>query len=85
MKASSNEGDVLLSSFCGCGSAIHAAQNLARRWIGIDICVNACKVIETRLRGHFYSLWSDVEFYGLPKTVDDARFTAGSDAFRFER
>ena len=82
LKASSNEGDVVLDAFCGCGTAIHAAQNLGRRWIGIDICVNACKVIETRLKGHFDSLWSNVEFHGLPKTVDDARFMAGADAFR---
>ena len=85
IKASSNEGDVVLDPFCGCGTAIHAAQNLDRRWIGIDICVNACKVIEKRLRGHFDSLWSDIEFRGLPKTRDDALFLAGSDPFRFER
>ena len=85
VKASSNENDVVFDPFCGCGTAIHAAQNLNRRWIGIDICVNACKVIEQRLKGHFDSLWSHVEFHGLPKTADDARFMAGSDAFRFER
>ena len=52
IKASSNEGDTVLDPFCGCGTAIHAAQNLGRRWIGINICVNACKVIEKRIRGH---------------------------------
>ena len=83
--SSSNAGDVLLDPFCGCGTAIHAAQNLGRRWIGIDICVNACKVIEQRIKGHFDSLWSEIEFRGLPKTRDDARFMAGSDPFRFER
>ena len=83
--SSSNAGDVLLDPFCGCGTAIHAAQNLGRQWIGIDICVNACKVIEQRIKSHFDSLWSDVEFRGLPKTRDDARFMAGSDPFRFER
>ena len=85
IKASSNEGDIILDPFCGCGTAIHAAQNLNRQWIGIDICVNACKVIERRLKGHFDSLWSEIEFRGLPKTRDDARFMAGSDPFRFER
>ena len=85
INASSTEGDLVLDPFCGCGTSIHASQNLGRRWIGIDICVNARKVIETRLKGHFDSLWSQVEFHGLPKTVDDARFMAGSDAFRFER
>ena len=85
IKASSNEGDLVMDPFCGCGTALHAAQDLRRRWIGIDICVNACKVIEQRIKGHFDSLWSDIEFRGLPKTRDDARFMAGSDPFRFER
>ncbi|MDE0184446.1 MAG: site-specific DNA-methyltransferase [Candidatus Poribacteria bacterium] len=35
--ASSNEGDVVLDAFCGCGTAIAVAQQLNRRWIGIDI------------------------------------------------
>ena len=83
--ASSNEGDIVLDPFCGCGTAVHAAQNLDRRWIGIDICVNACKVIEKRMRSHFDTLWSKVEFIGMPKTRDDARFMAESDPFRFER
>ena len=85
IKASSNEGDTVLDPFCGCGTAIHAAQNLDRHWIGIDICVNACKVIEERIKGHFDSLWSDVEFIGLPKTRDDAQFMASSNPFHFER
>ena len=85
IKASSNPGDVVLDPFCGCGTAVHAAQNLGRRWIGVDICVNACKIIEDRLRGHFDSLWDDVEFIGMPKTRDDAKTLASLDAFRFER
>ena len=84
-KASSQEQDWILDPFCGCGTAIHAAQNLNRRWIGIDICTNACKVIEERIKGNFDSIWSKVEFKGLPKTIDDARFMAGSDPFLFER
>ena len=85
VKASSNSGGVVLDPFYGCGTAVHAAQNLDRQWIGIDICVNACKVIELRIKSHFDSLWSEIEFRGLPKTRDDARFMAGSDPFRFER
>ena len=85
VKASSNPGDVVLDPFCGCGTAIHAAQNLNRRWIGIDICVNACKVIEQRLKGHFDSLWDSIEFNGMPKTCEDARVMADYDKFKFER
>ena len=85
IRVSSRPGDVVLDPFCGCGTAIHAAQNLDRRWIGIDICVNACRIIERRMRGHFDSLWDDIEFIGMPKTIDDARFMASGDKFKFER
>ncbi len=85
IKASSNEGDVVLDPFCGCGTTVDAAQRLGRRWIGIDICVNACKVIENRLRSHFDSLWDNIEFIGMPKTVEDAKTLASLDKFRFER
>ena len=83
--ASSNEGDVVLDPFCGCGTTIHASQNLGRRWIGIDICVNACKVIEQRLRSHFDTIWDEIEFIGMPKTARDAKTLADLDKFRFER
>ena len=85
IEASSPPGGVVLDPFCGCGTTIHAAQALGRRWVGIDVCVTACKVIEKRLRSHFDSLWDDVEFVGMPKTQDDARTLASMDAFRFER
>jgi hypothetical protein len=85
IQASSNEGDVVLDPFCGCGTTIEASQRLNRRWIGIDICVNACKVIEQRIRGHFDSLWDEVEFNGMPRTLDDAKTLAEYDKFKFER
>ncbi|MDE0056571.1 MAG: site-specific DNA-methyltransferase [Defluviicoccus sp.] len=85
IESSSQEGDTVLDPFCGCGTSVHAAQNLQRRWIGIDICVNACEVIEKRLRSHFDSLWDRVEFIGMPKTRDDAKTLADLDKFRFER
>lgn len=85
IEASSNSGDVVMDPFCGCGTTLHAAQNLGRQWIGIDVCVNACKVIEKRLRENFDSLWDDVEFIGMPKTRDDAKALAEIDKFRFER
>ena len=84
IQSSSRHGDVVLDPFCGCGTTIHAAQLLGRQWIGIDVCVNACKVIERRLRDNL--LWSqDVEFVGMPKTADDAHVLADMDKYRFER
>jgi site-specific DNA-methyltransferase (adenine-specific) len=86
LRASSNPGDVVLDPFCGCGTTLHAAESLGRTWIGIDICVNACKVIEKRLRDDFPELWDDrVEYYGMPKTIDDAHELAVIDKFKFER
>ena len=50
IKSSSNENDIVLDAFCGCGTAIVAAQNLKRQWIGIDISPTACRVMAKRLR-----------------------------------
>ena len=50
IKASSNEGDIVLDPFCGCGTALVAAHNLNRRWIGIDIHPKAFDVIRDRGR-----------------------------------
>ena len=47
---SSNENDIVLDAFCGCGTALVAAQNLKRQWIGIDISPTACRVMAKRLR-----------------------------------
>ncbi|HEY4579621.1 MAG TPA: DNA methyltransferase, partial [Candidatus Acidoferrales bacterium] len=50
IKSSSNENDVVLDAFCGCGTALVAAQNLKRQWIGIDVSPTACRVMAKRLR-----------------------------------
>ncbi len=50
ISASSNENDIVLDAFCGCGTALVAAQKLKRQWIGIDISPTACRVMAKRLR-----------------------------------
>jgi DNA modification methylase len=50
LKLSSNANDIVLDAFCGCGTALVAAQNLGRQWIGIDISPTACRVMAKRLR-----------------------------------
>ncbi len=50
IKCSSNENDIVLDAFCGCGTALVSAQNLKRQWIGIDISPTACRVMAKRLR-----------------------------------
>lgn len=52
--ASSNPNDIVLDAFCGCGTALVAAQNLGRQWIGIDISPTACRVMAKRLRDVCY-------------------------------
>ena len=53
IQASSNPGDVILDPFCGCGTAVDAAQKLGRRWIGIDITHLAIALIEKRLKDRY--------------------------------
>ena len=50
IKASSNPNDIVLDAFCGCGTALVAAQDLGRQWIGIDISPTACRVMAKRMR-----------------------------------
>jgi DNA modification methylase len=50
IRASSNENDIVLDGFCGCGTALVAAQMLGRQWIGIDVSPTACRVMAKRLR-----------------------------------
>jgi len=50
INASSNPNDIILDAFCGCGTALVAAQNLGRQWIGIDISPTACRVMAKRLK-----------------------------------
>lgn len=50
IKCSSNENDIVLDAFCGCGTAVVAAQLLNRQWVGIDVSPTACRVMAKRLR-----------------------------------
>jgi DNA modification methylase len=50
IEASSNPNDIVLDAFCGCGTALVAAENLGRQWVGIDISPTACRVMAKRLR-----------------------------------
>ncbi|PZU58202.1 MAG: site-specific DNA-methyltransferase [Sphingobium sp.] len=80
--ASSNEGDVVLDPFCGCGTAIHAAQRLDRRWVGIDITHLAISLIEKRMRDAFPGIMFTVE--GTPKDLSAALDLAERDKYQFQ-
>ncbi len=82
INASSNEGDVVLDPFCGCGTAVHAAQKLKRLWIGIDITHLAVSLIEKRLKDAFKGIQFDI--HGTPKDIDGARDLAIRDKYQFQ-
>ena len=82
INASSNSGDVVLDPFCGCGTAVHAAQKLGRHWIGIDITHLAVSLIEKRLRDAFPGIEFTVE--GTPTDLDGARDLAIRDKYQFQ-
>jgi DNA modification methylase len=85
ISASSNEGDVVLDSFCGCGTATVAAQTLGRRWIGIDITHLAITLIKTRLKDSFGLVaGKDYEVQGEPVSVPDAQTLAATDPWQFQ-
>lgn len=82
IQASSNEGDIVLDPFCGCGTAVHAAQKLNRKWIGIDITHLAISLIEKRMRDAFPAL--SFEVHGVPKDFDGAVDLARRDKYQFQ-
>jgi site-specific DNA-methyltransferase (adenine-specific) len=82
IEASSNKGEVVLDPFCGCGTAVHAAQKLDREWIGIDITHLAISLIEKRLNDAFPGI--KYEVHGTPKDLDGARALAAYDKYQFQ-
>ncbi|CAN5802614.1 site-specific DNA-methyltransferase [soil metagenome] len=85
VNASSNPGDIVLDPFCGCGTAIDAAQGLGRRWIGIDITHLSIGLIKHRLVGRYGpEIASTYRVVGEPTTADDAAVLAREDPFQFQ-
>ena len=80
--ASSNPGGLVLDPFCGCGTTIHAAQKLGRRWAGIDITHLAISLIERRLKDAFPGIAYAV--HGTPTDMDGARDLARRDKYQFQ-
>ncbi|MEE4154592.1 MAG: DNA methyltransferase [Erythrobacter sp.] len=80
--ASSNEGDVVLDPFCGCGTAVHAAQKLGRQWVGIDVTHLAIGLIEKRMSQAFPGLAFDVK--GRLQSLSAAQNLAERDKHQFE-
>jgi site-specific DNA-methyltransferase (adenine-specific) len=95
--ASSNPGDIVMDPFCGCGTAVVAAQKLGRRWLGIDITPIATSLVQKRLFDAFEARDSRLlspddapaqarafRFEGLPTDEAGARAMFEADAKKFE-
>jgi len=74
IRASSDEGQVILDAFCGCGTTLEAAAKLKRRWIGIDVSPTACRVMSERLETRLgLREGEDFRIRDMPKNEADLR------------
>jgi len=83
IQASSNEGDLVLDPFCGCGTTIIEAQALKRNWIGIDITHLAVTLIKHRLKDIFGDA-ANFNVVGEPKDLASAEELAQNDPYQFQ-
>lgn len=83
IKASSNEGEIVLDPFCGCGTAVAAAQKLKRHWIGIDITHLAITLIKHRLL-HAFGKRARYKVIGEPVDLAGAKKLAEEDPYQFQ-
>ena len=85
ISASSNEGDVVLDPFCGCGTAVAAAQKLGRKWLGIDITHLAVALMKNRLKTAFdLDPIEDYAVIGEPQDESSARALWQQDPYQFQ-
>ncbi len=85
IKASSNKGNTVLDPFCGCGTTIDAAQQLNRRWLGIDVTWLAIDLVEKRLKDTYGAkITSAYEVKGKPYDVASAEALANKSKKEFE-
>ncbi len=82
IQSSSNPGNIVLNPFCGCGTAIAAAQKLGRKWIGIDITHLSIALQKYRLQ----EMFPDIHFQviGEPRDVGSAKQLASDDRYQFQ-
>ncbi len=85
INTSSNPGDVVLDPFCGCGTAVAAAQKLGRQWIGIDLTHLAVALLKNRLKDDFdLEPLTDYAIIGEPQDTGGARALWAQDPFQFQ-
>jgi site-specific DNA-methyltransferase (adenine-specific) len=84
IEASSNKGDLVLDPFCGCGTTVHAAHKLGRRWIGMDVTYLAINLIKRRLKDAFGD-GVEYEERGQPTDFGSAKALAELDKWQFQQ
>jgi site-specific DNA-methyltransferase (adenine-specific) len=82
IKASSNEGDVVLEPFCGCGTAVVVAEKLKRKWIGIDITHLAIGLMKWRLKN--IVPMPEFKVVGEPKDLASSAQLANENKYQFQ-
>ncbi|MEZ4524369.1 MAG: DNA methyltransferase [Desulfobacterales bacterium] len=77
IKAGSNEGDMVLDAYCGCGTTVAVAERLKRNWTGIDITYQSISLVLKRLEDSFgKKVLRKILLDGIPKDVESARALA---------
>ena len=86
IEASTADDALVLDPFCGCGTAVHAAEKLGRRWVGIDVSAFSVGLVRGRILDNFSQLTTDdVLVRGIPVNAADAEALAKRDKFEFEK
>lgn len=77
---------MVLDPFCGCGTTVHTAETLKRKWIGIDISNFAVGLIRERVVNNIEKLSpEDITSHGIPYDMTTAKALAERDKFEFEK
>ena len=85
LELSSTPNDIVLDAFCGCGTAVAAAEKLKRQWIGIDITHLAVALMKNRLKTAFdLDPAEDYDVVGEPQDVGSARALWEQDPYQFQ-
>lgn len=82
--ASSNDGDLILDPFCGCGTTLMAAESLNRQWIGIDLTYLATGAVKHQIEKLFPQLRNEITIAGTPENEQQALELASTNPFGFE-
>ena len=81
IRPASRAGDLVLDPFCGCGTSMIAAENLGRRWVGVDISSTAIDIVQRR---RLRPLQIEAEIRGIPIALREARRLARENPLDFE-